>query len=115
MSKDSLTSSIMDLLTEEVRTPPNAPVARRVVEEFPDALVLCEIVTICKLCGTKWLHPNLDILARYDRNCKKIKEWSSLFEQIPREILSIENESRSCSKCFESAVLRTSDVEGSEA
>lgn len=112
MTKPSITSSILDLLTEEVKDTPRAPVTRRKIEEFPDAIVLCIISTVCNICHTQYHHPNAHILGRYDRHHKKIEKWSSLFEQLPRERLEVWEDCTSCQNCFESAVLRTEDVEG---
>ncbi len=111
MTKASITSSILDLLTEELKDTPRAPVTRRKVEEIPDAIVLCIVNTTCKICHTQYSHPNSNILGRYDRHHKKIEKWSSLFEQLPRERLVIPEDATSCQNCFESAVLRTENVE----
>lgn len=113
MTKPSITSSILDLLTEEVKDAPRPPVTRRKIEEFPDAIVLCIVNTTCKICHTQYSHPNSNILGRYDKHYKKIEKWSSLFEQLPRERLLVPEDATSCQNCFESAVLRTEDIEGS--
>ena len=108
----STKDSILDLLTEVEKPLPHAPVKRREVDDIPDALVLCVVETICKGCHTKYNHPNPQVLGRYERNHRRIKKWSSLFEMLPRERLSITEEAVACQNCFESIVIRTGDVEG---
>ena len=102
---------ILELLEEGDKPLPRAPVKRREVSEIPDALVLCLVNTVCNSCHKQWLHPNPHILGRYGRDHKRIKKWSSLFEQLPRERLEIWEEATACMNCFESCVLRTGDIE----
>ena len=111
MTKLSITSSILDLLTEETKDLPQAPVPRRNIEEIPDALVLCIVETVCKNCHTTYSHPNTNILGRYDRHHKRIKKWSSLFDTLPRERLIVPEDAVNCQNCFEGSVLRTEDIE----
>ncbi len=105
--------AILELLEEGDKPLPRAPVKRREVSEIPDALVLCVVHTTCRSCNKLHSHPNPHILGRYRRDHKRIKKWSSLFEQLPREMLEIQEEATACANCFESCVLRTGDVEGS--
>ena len=107
----STKDTILDLLTEVEKPIPNAPVKRREVNEIPDALVLCVMETICKGCSTHYHHPNPHVLGRFGRHHKRIEKWSSLFEMLPRERLSITEKAVACQNCFESCVIRTGDVE----
>lgn len=108
----STKDAILDLLTETEKPLPPAPVKRREVAEVPDAIVLCVVETTCKGCHTKYNHPNPHILGRYERNHRRIRKWSSLFEMLPRERLNITEESVVCQNCFESSIIRTDNVEG---
>ena len=108
----STKDGILDLLTEVEEPLPRAPVKRREVAEIPDAIVLCIVETGCKSCHTKYNHPNPHVLGRYERNHRRIRKWSSLFEMLPRERINITEEAVACQNCFESCVIRTENIEG---
>lgn len=110
MTKDDFVSELLGEIGEGENLP-RAPVKRREVAEIPDALVLCIIETVCSYCSATYPHPNIHILGRYDRTHKKIDKWSSIFEMLPREELTITEKAVSCQKCFERCVLRTGEVE----
>lgn len=105
---DDLFLEVDDKTSTETLRP---PIPIRSVGEIPDALVLCIITTVCEFCNTKWEHPNPCILGRYDRHHKRIEKWSTLFEQLPRERLTITETTPACQNCFESSVLKTWNME----
>jgi hypothetical protein len=103
---------ILDLLTDGDKPLPRAPVKRREVGDIPDALVLCVVEIVCNNCHTRYSHPNPHVLGRYGRHHKRIKKWSSLFEQLPRERIEITEKAVACQNCFERCIIRTGEVEG---
>ena len=110
-SVDVINELLLEVDDETPTEPLRPSVPLRVVTSIPDALVLCTINTVCSSCNTSWEHPNPHILGRFERNHKRIEKWSSLFERLPRERLSITEEAVACSNCFEGVVLRTGNME----
>jgi hypothetical protein len=104
--------AIDDLLKEgkeerrKTRLPP-----RRKVEKIPDALVLCEITTICRSCKREYKHPSPNLLIRFGRHYVRTREWSSALSGVQRETMEIEEDSASCRECFPNGLLEMGEVD----
>lgn len=71
---------------------------------WPDALVFIQRNIRCA-CGTTYSTPNTNLLLRFGKTRKAIKNWNPLFNNLPREILETSETAPACSHCIDYKVI----------